>query len=588
MDKYSRRAGQVAGVYALFGALWIIFSDTIVASLTTDPAWLTHFQTYKGVAYVLCTAAIVFFMARRVLLEQDALHLAKVRSEAQFRTAFEQAAVGMAHVSPKGQWLRVNDKLCEILARDRDSLLQANVLDMTHPDDLSLTNSVIEELRDGRRTTLVYEKRYLRPDNRVVWTLVHTGSVRNERQETEYYISVIEDISARKKAEEERSLLEAQFLQAQKLEAVGRLAGAVAHDFNNMLSVIIGYTENALTEVSETKHVKSDLEQVLRAAQRSTDLTRQLLAFARKSAVSPRDIDLNVALQESRKIISRLLGESITLTFTPGSDLWHICFDPSQLDQILANLAVNSRDAIIGKGCVEICTENYTCQPGNSAVGPEPGDYVRLVFRDTGCGMSNETLQRAFEPFFTTKPEGRGTGLGLATIFGIVQQNGGYIEANSTPGEGTAFMIYFPRENGQCPGDTHPTHVNVGGTECIVLVEDESPILNLYSRALKQRGYQVLTFGDAAEALSKLDSLPPIDLLLTDVMMPGMNGVELARCFKEARPGLKVLYMSGHTTNVIADLGVETSGLFYLQKPFTPAVLLEQVRRVLDTKAAAG
>ena len=185
MDKYSRRAGQVAGVYALFGALWIIFSDTILAYLITDPEVLTHFQTYKGVAYVLCTAALVFLMARRVLLEQDALHVAKVRSETQFRTAFEQAAVGMAHVSPKGEWLRVNDKLCEILARDRETLLRANVLDMTHPDELGRSRSVIDELRDGRRATLVYEKRYLRPDSSVVWALVHTGAVRNERQEAE-------------------------------------------------------------------------------------------------------------------------------------------------------------------------------------------------------------------------------------------------------------------------------------------------------------------------------------------------------------------------------------------------------------------
>jgi PAS domain S-box-containing protein len=395
-----------------------------------------------------------------------------------------------------------------------------------------------------------------------------------------------QDITDRKKAEAEKVQLQAQLIQAQKLESVGRLAGGVAHDFNNMLGVIIGHAELAMEQVDADDPLHAELQQIHRAAMRSADLTRQLLAFARKQIVAPRVLDLNDTVAGMLKMLRRLIGEDIDLAWMPGAELWPVKIDPAQIDQILANLCVNARDAIAGVGKVTIETQNVVFDEAFCARHPDfsPGEFMLLAVSDDGCGMSREVLDNLFEPFFTTKEVGAGTGLGLATVYGIVKQNGGFINVYSEPGQGSVFKIYLPRFTGEPmpPGATPGEEIPCGAGEAILLVEDEPTILNLARSMLERLGYRVLTADTPREALQLAASRRgAIDLLMTDVVMPEMNGRDLARRLLATHPGLKLLFMSGYTANVIAHHGVLDEGVEFIQKPFSKKDLAVKVRQVL-------
>jgi PAS domain S-box-containing protein len=395
-----------------------------------------------------------------------------------------------------------------------------------------------------------------------------------------------QDITDRKKAEAEKVQLQAQLIQAQKLESVGRLAGGVAHDFNNMLGVILGHAELAMEEVDADDPLHAELQQIHRAAMRSADLTRQLLAFARKQIVAPRVLDLNDTVAGMLKMLRRLIGEDIDLAWMPGAVLWPVKIDPAQIDQILANLCVNARDAIAGVGKVTIETQNVVFDEAFCARHPgfSPGEFMLLAVSDDGCGMSREVLDNLFEPFFTTKEVGAGTGLGLATVYGIVKQNGGFINVYSEPGQGSVFKIYLPRFTGEPmpPGATPGEEIPCGAGEAILLVEDEPTILNLARSMLERLGYRVLTADTPREALQLAASRRgAIDLLMTDVVMPEMNGRDLARRLLATHPGLKLLFMSGYTANVIAHHGVLDEGVEFIQKPFSKKDLAVKVRQVL-------
>ncbi len=379
--------------------------------------------------------------------------------------------------------------------------------------------------------------------------------------------------------------LEAQFRQAQKMEAVGRLAGGVAHDFNNMLGVILGYTDLALKRLNAQEPLYQDLQEVNNAARRSADLTQQLLAFSRKQMVTPRVINLNEAVTHQHKMLRRLIGEDIDLQFIPGQDLWNIHLDPSQVDQVLANLAVNARDAIAGVGTVTIETANVALDEGYTRRYRyvTPGDYVQLAVSDSGCGMDGETLETIFEPFFTTKAEGQGTGLGLSTVYGIVKQNKGSIQVYSEPGRGTTFKIYFPRFLGESVPVEPERERPLGGSETVLIVEDEPQILLLAKRILEHYGYKTMSAGSPGEALLLLEKYSgPVDLLLTDVIMPNMSGPELKARVEALQPGIKTVFMSGYTADVIAQRGLLDKGLAFIQKPFSLADLAGQVRKALD------
>ncbi|MFH0729595.1 MAG: PAS domain S-box protein [Pseudomonadota bacterium] len=384
----------------------------------------------------------------------------------------------------------------------------------------------------------------------------------------------------------QRDTAEAALMQAQKMEAVGRLAGGVAHDFNNMLNVILGYTGLAMSRLALQDPLHQHLKQIEKAAQRSAELTQQLLAFSRKQIVVPRVLNMNTVVLDQKKMLGRMIGEDIDFVFLPGADLWKIRMDRSQIDQILANLVVNARDAIDGVGTITIETENIVLDAAyeRDHLYAHPGEYVLLSVSDTGAGMDGDTRAHIFEPFFTTKEKGKGTGLGLSTVFGIVKQNEGMVNVYSEPGMGTTFKVYFPSAHGESDTTPEPLrHPVLTGTETVLVVEDESQVLALVKDVLEQYNYTVLAADTPIEASRIADNYGGrIHLLVTDVIMPGMNGRELEMRIKTMVPDIKTLFMSGYTANVIVSRGVLKPGVAFLQKPFTPLALAEKVREVLD------
>jgi PAS domain S-box-containing protein len=393
------------------------------------------------------------------------------------------------------------------------------------------------------------------------------------------YVAVKRDITSELK-------LETQLRQAQKMQSVGRLAGGVAHDFNNLLMGIMGYTELSRDELSEDHPARRWLDEITREVKRSADLTRQLLAFARKQTVAPRVINLNDTIGNMFKMLRRLIGEDIELVWEPGPELWSVKIDPVQVDQMLANLCVNARDAIVGAGKITIETGNVHIDAEDCVehVEAKVGPYVMLAVSDDGCGMDQEARENIFEPFFTTKPVGEGTGLGLATIYGIVKQNNGFVGVYSEPGKGTTFRLYLPRATCASTGETQGDEqiASPGGAETILLVEDEAAIRVTLQRLLSRLGYNVIEAESPVAALDRMSEWhDQIDLLLTDVVMPGMNGRELVERMKSDCPNMKVLYMSGYTAEAIAHHGILDEGVNFISKPIGREALAQKVREVL-------
>lgn len=471
------------------------------------------------------------------------------------------------------------------LQRSRDELLGQNMLD-AYPES---RGSIFEEkyrqaMREGTR--LEFET-YFEPHGE--WYDIRVYPHSNG-------IAVFfQPITERKKHEQERREMEQHLRHAQKLEAVGRLAGGVAHDFNNMLSVILGNVELALTSIGSDHPAAQDLNEIANAARRSATLTRQLLAFARKQTASPQLVDLNVVVQTTLGMLSRLIPEGIQLEWKPQTPLPLVKVDPSQVEQVLTNLVVNARDAIDGVGAIEVSTgilqapAEDDSQPDH--LGLRSGTYVTLTVRDDGCGMTQAVMENIFEPFFTTKPEGSGTGLGLSIVHGIVQQNSGRIQVSSSPGQGTTLEIHLPAAKEDSLPDAEPpsTELDGKGKETVLLVEDEPLLLRLSSRMLRALDYEVRTASSPQEALEICrDTTAPFDLLLTDVVMPQMNGRELYEALAREFPGLKCLYMSGYTSDVLANRGgVLTDDVHFLQKPFTRQQLAQKVKDVLHPGASS-
>ena len=397
--------------------------------------------------------------------------------------------------------------------------------------------------------------------------------------------TVAQEIAERKRAEEERQKLQAQFIQAQKMEAVGRLASGVAHDFNNKLGIILGYVEMAFMQLSKDQPISEHLNEIKTAAIRSADLTRQLLAFARKQTAAPKVLDINKTIESMTSMLRRLIGEDIDLAWLPGNHVWSVCIDPAQVDQVLANLCVNARDAIAGVGKVTIETHNATFDEAYCAIHTDcaPGEYVLLAVSDNGCGMDAETREKIFEPFFTTKEQGKGTGLGLATVHGVVKQNNGFINVYSEPGQGTTFRIYLPRHMAKAIDAEEPKlQAAAAGGETILLVEDEPANLKMTTMLLERLGYRVLAAPTPGEAIRLCHGhAGRIDLLLADVVMPEMNGLDLAKNILLLYPDIRRLFMSGYTANVLAHQGVLGPGVHFLEKPFSMQELGAKIREAL-------
>jgi len=508
-------------------------------------------------------------------------------SESRFRAMVENAPEPI-YIQTELRFAYLNPKAVDLFgAADARALLGAPVMERFHPDFHEQVKGRIKTLNEDRRPVNdLLELKFLRMDNASVW-------VETTGQPIVYHgkngaLVFVRDITSRKAAEQERKKLEAQLIQAQKMESVGRLAGGVAHDFNNMLSLIIGYAELALNRANPDGAMKDYLEEILDAATRSADITRQLLAFARQQAIRPKLIDLNKTVEGMLKMLRRLIGEDIDLCWQPGPGRMPVFMDPSQLDQLLANLCVNARDAIGGVGKLTIETGRVRFDAAYCAdhTGFIPGDFTLLAVSDDGCGMDKETLDNIFEPFFTTKGVGEGTGLGLATVYGIVKQNSGFINVYSEPGKGATFKIYLPPHGkGEGPAKAPETaEIPAGRGEIVLIVEDEASILKLVQTVLERLGYHALTASTPGKAMALAEEhAGAIDLLITDVVMPEMNGRELAENLQAHYPDIKVLFMSGYTVNVVTHRGILEEGVHFIQKPISNRELAVKVREALES-----
>ncbi|MBU0993057.1 MAG: PAS domain S-box protein [Proteobacteria bacterium] len=500
-------------------------------------------------------------------------------SETRFK-ALHNASFGGIAIHDKGIILDCNQGLSEMTGYSVNELIGMNGLLL-----------LAEKSRDTVMTHILagYEKPY------EAMGLHKNGTefpVRLEARNIPYKgknVRTVEfrDITEQKRAEEERKTLRDELIQAQKMESVGRLAGGVAHDYNNMLSVILGYTELALDKVEPSESLYDDLKEIFKAAKRSTEITRQLLAFARKQTIAPKVLDINGIVERMFKMLRHLIGEDLDIVWRPASRLWPVKIDPSQIEQILANLCVNARDAIGGVGKVTIETQSMTCDKAfcDTHAGVSAGDFVVLAVSDDGCGMDKETLDNIFEPFFTTKDVNEGTGLGLATVYGIVKQNNGFINVYSEPGKGTTFRIYLPRHAGEAMEVSAEAVQEIPHSrgEMVLLVEDESAIRKMGQMMLEKLGYQVLSAGTPDDAVRLAgEHKGEIHLLITDVVMPGMNGRELAGRLHALYPDIKTLFMSGYTANVIAHRGILEDEVQFIQKPFSMKELGIKVRATLD------
>ncbi len=511
-------------------------------------------------------------------LAEDAL----LKSEERFRQIAESTEEWIWEVSNDGLYTYSNYLVEKILGYKAEEVVgKMHFFDFFPSDKREQMKQDAFAAIVSKSILVKYVNENVHKDGRVIIIETSGAPILNSSGDLLGYRGVDIDITEYRK-------LEAELLQAQKMESVGQLAGGVAHDFNNMLGVILGNSEMALMNMESSHPLFDKLMEIHKAAERSADLTRQLLAFARKQTVQPKVLNLNENLSGMLKMLQRLIGENIQLSMKSSANLWQLKMDPTQLDQIIANLCINARDSISDSGLLTIETSNIVCNESDCSdhAGFVPGEYVLLSISDNGCGMDKSTRERIFEPFFTTKEVGQGTGLGLATVYGIIKQNNGFINVYSEPGHGTTFRIYLPRyaaEDGQ-PTDAIEEEIPVCRGETVLLVEDEPTLLILSKLILEELGYAVLTAATPDEAIRTAQvHSGPIQLLMTDVIMPEMNGRKLAEKIRPSRPEMKCLFMSGYTADVIAQHGVLEEGIQFIQKPFSIKALAMKVRETLGS-----
>lgn len=561
----------------------LVLFDFIASSNFLEQSGLTNvFDPLEDVAEIVFAFLFLLFVN----------NWRKDRSEARFRDLFKLAPLPLAEAGLDGRIKEVNDLLAEKLRQ----YFKANLVDIQTVEDWwTLAYPTPEEQKTAKSTwrekvsLALQGDGEIEPQEREITcsdgskrSVIVSGRIAGHNLLISFF-----DITARKRVEDEKEILRERMLQSQKLEAIGTLAGGVAHDFNNMLGAIIGHSELMLDGLDPQHEHYEDLCQVLDAARRSTGLTRQLLAFARRQETEASVFDANQAIEDTVKMMRRLIGENIELCWLPGEGPLRVRLDPSQFDQILTNLCVNARDAIADIGKLTVKTKRVTLDEDGASSFPAavPGDYVLISFSDSGCGMEKETMEHIFEPFYTTKGLGDGTGLGLATVYGIVRQNQGMIEVHSEPGLGTTFNIYLAMH----PEEIEKTKkASEGGSrgrgETVLVVEDNPLVLEMSVKMLDRLGYSVLSARTPSQAIELAeDESNQIQLLLTDVVMPEMNGRDLADRVARVRPDLKTLFMSGYAAKIVdLDRGLE-SGRSFIKKPFSLQSLSSKVREILDT-----
>jgi two-component system cell cycle sensor histidine kinase/response regulator CckA len=515
--------------------------------------------------------------------ENRRTHEALQETEERLRIIFSQSSLGIALVGADGRPILTNAALQKMLGYTAEELNGMAFQEFTHPDDCARDINNYSQLIQGQLKGYQLEKRYIRKDGQVVWTSISVSVARDATGRADFAIKMVEDIT-------ERRNLEAKFIEAQKMEVIGQLASGVAHDFNNILAVIMGYTELTLQKLNSEPELTSYLEAIRSSAERASGLTRQLLIFSRKQTVQPVVLDLNEVVKDLDKMLRRLIDENIELVIVPGKKIGHIKADSGYIGQVMMNLVVNARDAMPNGGKLTIATDNATLDENFARKhhGAVPGDYVAFSVSDTGMGMTEEIKARLFEAFFTTKPKGKGTGLGLATCQTIVQQTGGYIQVATELGKGTTFKIYFPLVD--LPLDVAPRPCQAGplprGTETLLVVEDDPAVRHLARNVLEAQGYNVLSAANGQDGLhvARDHKGPPIGLVVTDVIMPLMGGKVMAEWLKTANSNLQILFTSGYTDEAVTRHGVLETGVQFLPKPYTPATLAHKVREMLDAK----
>jgi len=570
--------------------------DVLIGELITD----YHNGTASAYVYALVVVGLLFVTYLLFLRVLDAKSELTVRvadrtyqlvqvniALQEYKTAVEQSVDGIVLASMDGEIRFANEAWARMHGCSAAEVTGRPMNDFHSPEQMEDVNAFNRRLVETGSNE--GELKHVRKNGQEFPSMITTTVLKGENRKPFALLAIMRDITDHNRAEDERRKLQEQLTQAQKMESIGRLAGGVAHDFNNMLSVILGNTELALDGLPEDSPLYKCLAEIRKSTDRSANLTRQLLAYARKQPVAPKTIDLNESIAAILQMLERLIGEDINLAWKPGRNLASVRIDPGQVDQLLANLCVNARGAIdhnggnitIETGCASF-DENYC----SIHAGFVPGDFVTLTVSDDGCGMDAETLDNIFEPFFTTKGVGEGTGLGLSTVYGIVKQNNGFINAYSEKNFGTTFNIYLPALEGVQPAVSVERDVAAPparGDETILLVEDEPAILDLTQTLLERLGYRVLSAATPEEAIRQAQQhTAHINLLITDVVMPGMNGRDLNTKLLTINPDLRSLFMSGYTANVIAHQGVLDEGVNFIQKPFTVKDLATMVRHALS------
>lgn len=571
-------------------AIIFVLVQSIVSNILSASSLVNHafILAVLVTVFVAITALVISRVAHSTGHAIDKLNQKLQQNEEWHRLILQTAMDGFCMVDLHGRILDVNDSTCKMTGYSSRELLTMNI------SDIEATETVDDIAARMVNTKAMGEDRFETTHRRKDGTILHVEvSVQFRQNKGGRFIAFFRDITERKQSEEKRIKLQEQLNQSKRIEYVGRLAGGVAHDFNNMLSVIIGFGEMARDNAKKHRPIHDEIKEILEAAKRSADLTRQLLAFARKQTVAPKVLDLNKTVEGMLNMLRRLIGENIDLAWMPGNNVFPIRMDASQLDQLLANLSVNARDAIKDVGKIIIETASVTIGEEYCEEHPEsiPGEYALLAVSDNGSGMDHDTLSHLFEPFFTTKEMGKGTGLGLATIYGIVKQNGGFINVYSEIGLGSVFKIYIPRYKGTTGHrqDQETDLTAVTGKETIMVVEDEPSILKMTKSMLEQRGYKVIPASKPSEAISlSQNSGTEIHLVITDVIMPEMNGRDLLKYLRQSIPELKCLFMSGYTANVIAHHGVLDDDVNFIQKPFSINGLTLKVRSILDSTSTPG
>ena len=509
------------------------------------------------------------------------------QSEEKYRSIFDFATVGIYQSRRDGSLITVNAPLAAMLGYENPEDLLSHNLEEIYADPAE-RRAILERfelLGIAQRLEVCWKKK----DGTPIWVELDARAIRSDDGTTRYFEGFVQNVTGRKQSDEDKRRLEQQLVQSQKMEAVGQLAGGIAHDFNNLLTAIAGYCELLLGDLATDDPRRSHAEEIRRAGERAASLTQQLLAFSRRQVLEPKVIDVNEIVGGIEKIFRRLLGEHIEMVTRKAPDLWRVKADPGQIEQAILNLAINARDAMPNGGKMTIETANVLLDESyaQAHLPVVPGPYTLITVSDTGVGMTPEIKARLFEPFFTTKERGKGTGLGLSTTYGIVKQSGGYIWCYSESGRGTTFKVYLPGlEDAVEEAPPPPVYAPHPGSETLLLVEDEPEVRSLVQRILKTQGYTVVTAANPDEALAIAREFKgKIEMMVTDVVMPGMSGRQLAERLATSRPDMRVLFVSGYTDDAVMQHGIVSRPRAFLQKPFTPTALARKVREVLDAPA---